>query len=63
MVEKNEKNIEKLAEEILNEMDMETLLDFAKEHIINGIKEISTEEFNEEWNFVFNEKQVFKKPE
>lgn len=53
MKNRTEKNIETLAREAVDHMDMGTLCEFAQEHLEEYYSKLPREEFNKEWNLVF----------
>ena len=53
--EKTEKNIEKLAKEAVNQMDMDILIEYAEGSMEVHYKKLSDEDFTEAWTQVFGE--------
>ena len=53
MKENNEENRDKLAQEVIDEMDISDLMVIAKEVIKRSYRELSDEDFNETWAEVF----------
>jgi len=55
MKRNTKKNREKLAEEAVSQLDMDSLLEYAAEQLESYYETISTEDFTSEWNQVFGE--------
>ena len=55
MVKIAEKHIEELAEGVVESWDLDTLVDYAKERLIEFYRTISKEDFAEEWEDIFGD--------
>ncbi len=54
MTNKSKENIEKLSAEIVEAWDMDMLIGFATDHVIEDFTKLTDEEFDEEWNNFYN---------
>lgn len=53
MKRSTKKNIEKLAAEAVNQMDLDTVCEMVKDLLESNYESLSGKEFNEEWEQVF----------
>jgi hypothetical protein len=51
---KNDDNVVKLAEEIVESMDLKDIVSFMVEKLINDFEAMGQAEFEEEWNNFYN---------
>jgi len=52
------KRIEKLAKDIIDDMDMDSLIEYARDRMAEHFPSLSKEEFDEEWDSYYDVKKI-----